>query len=114
MKEKQYTKDEFQVDVGARILRLRLREGYNREEFAEAIGVSTKFLYEIETGKKGFSTFVLYRISKILNADCDYILGGLGTRGEFNKELLEKIEMLDIRQIERLIRLLDIVNEYGM
>ncbi len=77
MKEKRYTKDEFQMEVGSRILNLRMREGYNREELAEAVGISTKCLYEIEKGKKGFSVFVLYKITRILNVDCDFILTGL-------------------------------------
>lgn len=114
MRKKQYTRDEFQAEVGSRIYRLRLREGYNREELARSIGISTKFLYEIETGKKGFSALVLYRISRRLNVDCDYILDGFDMKGERNKELIERIEMLDIRQIEKLVHLLDIVNDFGM
>lgn len=77
MTENQYDKDTFQLEVGLRILGMRKREGYTREEFAELIGISAKHLYDIEKGKKGFSAFVLYRISRILNVDCNYILEGI-------------------------------------
>ena len=32
----------------------RIMRGYTREVFAELANISTKFLYEIETGKKDF------------------------------------------------------------
>lgn len=35
------------------------------EEFAELVDISPKFLYEVETGLKGFSADTLYRIAKV-------------------------------------------------
>lgn len=43
------------IRVGERIRELREVQNYTREAFAEKIDISAKFLYEIETGKKGFS-----------------------------------------------------------
>lgn len=40
------------VDVGGRIRELREKKKLSREILAERIDISTKFLYEIETGKK--------------------------------------------------------------
>ena len=37
---------------------------------------TAKFLYEIETGKKGFSADTLSRISVALSVSCDYIMFG--------------------------------------
>ena len=42
-------------EAGNRIRILREKENLSREFFSELTGISPKFLYEIETGKKGFS-----------------------------------------------------------
>lgn len=63
-------------DAGERIFLTRSMRGYTRESLAELAGISPKFLYEIEMGRKGFSALVLYHISNALKVDCDYILTG--------------------------------------
>lgn len=62
--------------IGERIAYLRVTNNYTREAFAELIGISTKFLYEIETGKKGFSANTLYKIATSFGVSCDYIITG--------------------------------------
>ena len=42
--------------IGYRIRELREMHNYTREEMAEMVEISPKFLYEIESGKKGFSS----------------------------------------------------------
>ena len=66
----------FDVQVGRRIRELREIENYTREAFSEKVEISAKFLYEIETGKKGFSAETLCRIAKALSVSCDYIMFG--------------------------------------
>ncbi|MCM1569589.1 MAG: helix-turn-helix domain-containing protein [Roseburia sp.] len=63
-------------NAGERIYLLRVMHGYTRENLAERASISSKFLYEIETGRKGFSAGVLYNISEALEVKCDYILTG--------------------------------------
>ena len=56
---------------------------------------STKFLYEIEAGRKRvFSKNVLYKISKALNVSCDYILNDSNqqTVPDFIIELVKKLD----------------------
>lgn len=43
----------FNKNLGKRILSERLLHNYTREYLAELADISPKFLYEIETGKKG-------------------------------------------------------------
>ena len=62
--------------IGERIRGIRGLRGYTREELSEVAEISSKFLYEIETGRKGFSVLVLYNLCKALNVDSDYILNG--------------------------------------
>ena len=47
-------KNEIYIDAGHRIRTIRKQRGYSREYLAELSDISTKFLYEIECGKKGF------------------------------------------------------------
>ncbi len=62
--------------VGRRIKGLRLARKMTREELAEAAELSTSFLYEIETGKKGFSAYTLESLAGALDVQADYILRG--------------------------------------
>ena len=62
--------------VGGRIKGLRLERKMTREELAEAAELSASFLYEIETGKKGFSAYTLENLARALDVQTDYILLG--------------------------------------
>ena len=64
------------LDIGLRIRALREANGQTREAFATRINISTKFLYEVESGKKGFSAETLYKISRALSTSSDYIMSG--------------------------------------
>ena len=63
-------------EIGERIARLRVEKSYSRDVFARQIGVSSRFLYDLEAGRKGFSVWVLYNISQALSVSCDYIVTG--------------------------------------
>ena len=67
---------DFYTEAGGRIRILRETNHYSRDQFSELAGISSKFLYEIETGKKGFSAHTLFRISNALAVAPDYILTG--------------------------------------
>lgn len=64
-------------EVGRRIQELRLKKEISREQLAVKMGITTKYLYEIEKAKKGFSADTLIKISKALCCSCDYILLGI-------------------------------------
>lgn len=68
--------DFYYIEAGKRIRQIRGERGYTRKHLAEMVSVSTKFLYEIENGKKGFSAKILYNICIALNVDSNYILTG--------------------------------------
>lgn len=97
------------IEAGMRIQKMRDNKGYTREILAEKADISNKFLYEIETGKKGFSAEVLYNISKSLNVNCDYIMTGKHISGNYNSGILEVIELFDEEQMDMLIQLLKLV-----
>ena len=88
----------FNIEVGKRIKRLRLQHNYTREYLAEIADISPKFLYEVETGKKGCSSYVLYRITVALEAKSDYILLGEGNISD-DSELTDLINMFSKEQV---------------
>ncbi|MGN0163907.1 MAG: helix-turn-helix domain-containing protein [Candidatus Ornithomonoglobus sp.] len=61
---------------GIRIRELREKNKFTREELAEQLGITSKFLSDIEIGKCGFSVPTLIKICETLHTTSDYILFG--------------------------------------
>lgn len=72
MKKKDYTA--FRTECGKRIFQVRTRREYSRGELAVLAGISPKFLYEIERGKKGCSSYVMFCLADALSVSVDYLL----------------------------------------
>lgn len=102
--------EELYKKSGERIHFVRNMRGYTREELAELAGISPKFLYEIENGKKGFSCAVLYHLCKALDVDCDYILTGEAEK-EYDKELLGALELFGKDKSDHLANILREIHE---
>ena len=97
------------IHIGQRIRELREIQNYTRETFAEKIDISAKFLYEIETGKKGFSADILSRIAVALPVSCDYIMFGEETvhyKSEKIMCVLETMKPVQICQIQNILQIL--------
>lgn len=97
------------IRVGERIRELREVQNYTREAFAEKIDISAKFLYEIETGKKGFSADILSRISVALSVSCDYIMFGEETGHHTSERIrcvLETMKPAQVCQIQNILQIL--------
>lgn len=99
------------IVIGERIRQLRETQNYTRESFAEKVEISAKFLYEIETGKKGFSADTLCRISKALSVSCDYIMLGEDTEHRGTEKIIYVLENLGPTKISRMQELLRVLSE---
>lgn len=97
-------------DAGERVLLTRVMRGYTRESLAELADISPKFLYEIETGKKGFSALVLYNLCVALKVDCDYILTGR-KEATYDKGLLSILELFEKDKTEQITNILKDIYE---
>lgn len=84
----------FNQVIGKRIRQLREEKNMTREEFAAKAEISSKFLYEIENGKKGLSANSLLKIAKALSCSCDYILSGAYREDEHSTEEQMYIDLL--------------------
>jgi transcriptional regulator with XRE-family HTH domain len=100
----------FYDKAGLRIRKLREINRYTREELAELAEISPKFLYEIETGQKGFSADTLYRISRALSVNCEYILSG-ECHKDYDKEVLNALKLFNESQMIEITQLLKIIYE---
>lgn len=97
-------KEEYK-EIGERILNVRTMRGYTRDFVAGSAGISTKFLYEIETGKKGFSAMVLQKLCNTLEVGSDYLLTGR-SEVEYDHKLIKTMELFPQEQKEKVRRIL--------
>lgn len=97
------------TEAGERIRELRELQNYTREGFAEKVDISSKFLYEIETGRKGFSADTLCRISQALSVSCDYIMFGEEKEHQSAQKIASVLENLEPSQIRKVLELLKIL-----
>lgn len=88
-------------EAGERILKIRNMRGYSRQYLADQAGISVKYLYEIEHGRKRFAAGVLYNLCHALDVDNDYILTGR-ERVECNQNLLDVLELFKPEQTKYL------------
>ncbi len=84
--------EEFKIRLGKRIMNLRLKKKFTREYLAEKVDISPKFLYEIEMGKKGCSSYILQRLSNALGVSADYLI-----HNEKSLEMYTEIEELCLK-----------------
>ena len=99
------------LEAGERIQELRRVKRYTREQLAYKAGVSAKFLYEIEMGKKGFTAEVLYRLSKALDVKCDYILTGRSGEDPCNLYINKMLNKYSEYQRMNVLKILELINE---
>lgn len=86
--------DEFNVKTGKKIRKMREELEYTRDYLAEKSDISSKFLYEIEIGKKGCSSYILYRLAISLGVRVDSLIAYDGTEYEavLETDLSEEME----------------------
>ena len=62
------------ASFGLKIRAIRERQGLSREKLAELANISTQFLADIETGKKGMTVITLKKICTALRVSSDLIV----------------------------------------
>ena len=97
--------------VGERIRELRETQNYTREALAERADISSKFLYDIETGKKGLSADTLRRISMALSVSCDYIIFGEETEHYASEKIMSVLDSMKPAQVCQIQNILQILYE---
>ena len=102
----------FKREIGKRIRQIREEKEMTREQWATSADITTKFLYEVENGKKGLSAVTLLKIANALSCSCDYILLGIKIGDKsygseyFNTQLLKGFNERQCKIISEIIQLL--------
>ena len=100
-------------EIGTRIMLLRNDRGFTREYLSEKVGITSKFLYEIEVKGKGFSTHTLMGLSSALGVSTDYLLLGEANL-QYDKKLADTIGMFKPQMLESLKKLLEVAYELAI
>lgn len=107
----------FKWEIGKRIRQIREEKEMTRDELAEKAEITSKFLYELENGKKGLSAATLLKVANALSCSCDYILLGIKSgdgsyRSEnFDMQLLKGFNEKQCKIISEILQLLLELNE---
>lgn len=95
--------------LGKRIKNLRKMNNLTREELAERISVSTRFLADLESGKVGVSISTLKIIAQKLNTSADYLIG-LTDQNEtdlLREAIISKVKSFSDKQLPELEKIID-------
>jgi transcriptional regulator with XRE-family HTH domain len=69
--------DDLLIRLGARIRKLRQRQGWTQVEMAEHVGIDRSFLADVERGKRNISILNIELIAKGLKISLSKIFSGL-------------------------------------
>lgn len=99
------------IEVGKRIRKLRESHKYTRDVLSEKADISSKFLYEIEAGQKGFSSAILLRLAQTFSVSCDYIMTGKGWNSTVVEQIDSIMEGLDEEQMGQMKNILQSIRD---
>jgi len=74
--------ENFKEKLGQTIRELRLEQKKTRASLANDAKISSKFLYEVEVGKKGVSVEVLYYLANTMGTSVGQIIDIMEKSGE--------------------------------
>lgn len=98
------------IEAGKRICQLRQSKKLSRDLFAAMAQISDKFLYEIESGRKGISAANLLKIANVLGVSCDYILTGQCVKGT-DDNMSDIVSLFKDRDVPKVSKLLNAIAE---
>ena len=109
MKKKRKNERELEFDsmIGKRLREQRERNGYTREKFSTLSSIDDKFLYEIETGRKGLSAYKLFCACKVLGITMDSMSGDVFVGQQTYDKIISLLDLFtptELRSIEGIIR----------
>ena len=97
---------ELNAQIGTRIRTERDKKGWSREVFAERLGMSVSFVYDLEHGKSGPSTETLIALSNVLDVTVDILLFGPGHKGDCSNitRYLKNLPPEKLEQMEKIVQ----------
>lgn len=99
-------KKDINIILGERIKERRKDECLTREQLAEKINVSVRFLADVEGGKVGVSLSTLRTLCDVLDSSADYLLG-INESINKSESLFKKLEKLPTDYIGNIEAIVD-------
>lgn len=103
------TNKEINKILGSNIKNLRKAKKITREQLAERLDVSTRFLADVEAGKAGVSLNTLKKLCSVLGTTADYLLG-ISDYSDAQRQYIEidnKIKNINTEQLKYLNTIID-------
>lgn len=100
------TKENFNNFVGKRLMEIRHQKEMTREQLAERADISAKYLYEVETGRKNCSLYIIYKISRCLNIDADFITKDENNKSYIWNDAYQQLQKDQKEQLKKIIRMI--------
>ena len=100
----------FNGEMGKRIIKRRKQLGLSQEQLAELADVSPQMISTAERGNKSILSENLYKISKALNVSADYLLSGEITESSFS-EMYKRVLKTPAEMQEKIFQVIDILLE---
>ena len=98
----------FDREVGIRIQKIRMEKNLSCKELADAVGLTTVFLSNVENGKSGIAIFNLVKIADALHVSTQQLLhGGADEMDSYVYERYMKILSLDESDRETVIEVMN-------
>lgn len=88
----------FYLNVGKRIRENRVNQNLSVEQLAELVGISTKYLYQIENGKVSFSAEILYNVALNLDILLDELLDRKSDINTGSNVIKKKLGMFTVEE----------------
>lgn len=87
------------IQIGERIKKQRLLNGYSREQLAELVEITPRFCYDLELGLKNMSVSTLCKLADALHVNADYLLFGPASTTNDYDSLISLITTCPTKQI---------------
>ena len=100
---------EINICLGNKLQKIRKSQGFTREKLAEKLGVSSRFLADVESGKVGVSVSTLKNIAIVTGVSTDFLLDLTDESNSDIDEITNRILRLDKLHMHHLK---SIVREY--
>ncbi len=97
--------EQLKTEIGLRISSLRFERKLTRERLAEKAEISTQFLSDIESGKKGMTANTLYKLCKALCISSDFLLFGVCDNSSHISEMIKILSDEQKKDAEELLNI---------
>lgn len=94
------------TELGERIKEIRMMRNLTRDQLAGKSGLSSKFLYEVENGRKGLSVDSLIKIANALSCSCDQIIMGKEVEEKRYDKIMNILSKLEEQDVEYVVEVL--------